>query len=463
MYSEASSALKDQIQKGQNAGSNISPLQEEKARVDRDNQKLGVSSGLVELGSGLVGLVNMKKAIKESNSKSKTAGALYEGVESAQKSFAGVAKVVDNSAKLEGNEEGVGASEAVAGYSGSIGDALSAIKSAFFMVKSVYGLFKEFYSNEGISKKEAFKGSLEALQNGLEAAQSAVKTVKSILEILESGVGKLTEAIPGISLAISGVKITVKVFNMMQWRLAKNKMSEIKQSFKTKYANSGMVKKNNYTLFGKSIHKSNGTDKSQINIRRQELLQIVDPSNTSSTDVQKKDAQDELDDIQNYELAKEMKNINSKRLNRAGIEAGLEMANIAGDIATLSGAGSAVGISLKAAASGTKTGMSLFRRIKQYGRDKAAKNGPSSAWSGVFNADKSSDKKHGKRSKDADLILDLVAKLPEKTDTAEEKAQYQRVLNYIEATGCSTKALFRINGDIDKQRELLMDSMKQRD
>ncbi|MFC4307172.1 hypothetical protein [Cohnella boryungensis] len=462
-YQGASDDLKDQIKDGSEQGSDVSSQKVEKAKIDRQNQKLGVASGLLEVGSGFVGLINMKKAIEESNSKAKTAGALYEGLESTQKSFSGVAKVVDNAAKLDGHDKGTGASEAVAGYSGSVGDALSSIKSAFFMVKSVYGLFKESFSDEGIAKDDAIKGGLEALHNGLEAAQSAVKTVKSILEILESGVGKLTEAIPGIGIAISGVKITIKVFDMMQWHASKQKMTTIKRDFKTKYANSDMVKKNSYTLFGRVIHESQGTDKAKIDDRRKALMDVMDASNSSSTEAEKQEAQSELDHIQNYELAKEMKSINQKRLTRAGIEAGLEMANLAGDIATLSGAGSAVGISLKAAASGTKAGMGLFRRIKQYGRDKAAKSGEDSVWSSLFDADKSSDKKHAKRAKDADLILDMVAKLPERDDTDEAINQYRRVLNFIEATGCSTKALFKLNGDIDKQRELLMESMKQRD
>jgi len=462
-YQDMSDDLKDRIKKGEKSGQDVSEQKGEKAKIDRENQKLSVASGLLDVGSGFVGLINMKKAISESKSKAKTAGALYEGVESTQKSFTGVAKVIDNAAKLEGNENGTGASEAVAGYAGSIGDALAAIKSAFFMVKDIYEVFKECFSEDGITKEDAIKGGLSALHNGLESAQSAVKTVKSILEILESGVGKLTEAVPGIGIAISGIKITIKVFDMMQWHASKEKMTTIKRDFKAKYANSDMVKSNNYTLFGKTIHQSLGTNKEKIDERRTQLMDIIDTSNQSATEDEKKAAQSELDDIQNYELAKEMKSINQKRLTRGGIEAGLEMVSMAGDIATLSGAGSAVGISLKAAASGAKVGMGLFRRLKQYGRDKASAKGPDSAWSSVFNADKSSDKKHAKRANDTDLILDMVGKLPEADDTDEAKKQYQRVLVYIEATGCSTKALFEANGDIDKQRELLMEAMKQRD
>ncbi|MFB9274292.1 hypothetical protein [Cohnella cellulosilytica] len=467
-YQDISDGLKDRMEKAEEAGEDTSSLKADKAKVDRENQKLSVASGVLDIGSGFVGLINMRKAIKEADGKAETAGALYEGLESVQKAFAGAAKITDNAAKLEGSEEGVGSSEAVSGYGGSVGDALAAIKSAFFLVKDIYSLFKECFSEDGIAKEDAVKGGLSALQNGLESAQSAVKTVKSILEVMESGVGKLTETIPAIGIAISGIKVTIKVFNMMQWNASKQKMTEIKADFKQKYSQDkykhlGIVKDNTYTLFGKTIHQSKGTDKTKIDDYRRELLDIVDDSNTSATEEAKKQARDELNDIEHYEIAKEMKSINQKRMTRAGIEAGLEMVSMAGDIATLSGAGAAVGISLKAAASGAKTGLSLFRRVKQYGRDKAAKSGPDSAWSSVFNAEKSSDKKHAKRANDADLILSMVAKLPESDDTIEAKGQFQRVMYFIEATGCDKKALFKANGEVGKQRELLMEAMKSRD
>ncbi|MBD2846514.1 hypothetical protein IDH44_15035 [Paenibacillus sp. IB182496] len=462
VYDDLSDSLKDSIEEGEKNQQDVSKLKDDKARADHQNQRLGVAAGLLDVGAGFIGLLNMKKAIKESKNRSETAGALYEGLESGQKVFSGVANVVDNAAKLEGHEDGIGSSEAVAGYSGSIGDALSSIKSAFFMVKSIFELYREANSNEGLSKKELFRGGLDVVQNGLEAASSAVKTVKSILEILESGVGKLGQVIPGIGIAISGIKLTIKVYNMIQWNTSRGKMTQIKRDFKTKYASSGVVVHKSYSLFGRRLHESQGTNKLLLEQRKNELAAILDPAN-AATDAEKEQAELELNDIEDYSLAKEMKNINQKRMTRAGIEAGLEMATIAGDIATLSGAASAVGVSLKAAAGGAKVGMGLFRRMKQFGRDKAAKQDSSRVWSAVFNAEKSSDKKHNRRSRDAELILNMVSKLPDRANTEEERGQYKRVLNYIEATGCSTKALFRENGDVIKQRELLIEAMKKRD
>jgi len=137
---------------------------------------------------------------------------------------------------------------------------------------------------------------------------------------------------------------------------------------------------------------------------------------------------------------------------------------MAGDIATLSGAGSAAGVSLKAVASGTKVGMSVARRLKQYGRDKAAASSADSTLRKVFNADKSSSNKHSKRNKDIDMIFSMVTKLPEfdAADAAVLK-QYQRVENYITAAGCNTKELYKLNGNVEAQRELLLEAMKKRE
>lgn len=458
---DASGKLKDKIKDAADTGVDDTASKEQKGKIDREDQKLGTATGLMDAGSGFIGLYGMKKSLAEAKSGSDKAAAVYSGVESTQKVVAGTSAVIDNAAKLNGSEKGVGASEAVAGYAGSIGDALASIKSAFFAVKGVFELFKEHFAGDGVSKGEAFRGGVEAIQNGLESAQSAVKTVKSILEIMELGTGKLAEVIPGLGIAISGVKITIKVYDMIQASIAKEKMTAIKRNFKEKYSDKadarpedkkGIVKENKYTMFGKTLWTSKGTDKEKLAARREALKAKADKT---------ADEEAEINDIQEYELAKEMKYINQKRLNRGGMQIGLEMMSMAGDIATLSGAGSAVGISLKAAAAGTKAGMGIARRIKQYGRDKAAKEG--GAWSSVFNAEKSSDKKYERRSKDAELILEMIAKLPDNVSDESAKKQYMRVEQFIEASGCSTKALYKLNGNIDEQRKLLMESMSKRE
>ena len=107
--------------------------------------------------------------------------------------------------------------------------------------------------------------------------------------------------------------------------------------------------------------------------------------------------------------------------------------------------------------------MGVYYRVKQYGRDRAAKADSWAITKKVFDAEKSSDKKYEKRVKDTDVIFQMIAKLPDyNAQDPKIVISYKRVENYIAATGCELKALYRLNGKIDEQRELLMESMKKR-
>lgn len=158
-----------------------------------------------------------------------------------------------------------------------------------------------------------------------------------------------------------------------------------------------------------------------------------------------------------------LKSINEKRLTRGAIKVGLEMVNIAGDIATLSGVGAEAGVPLKAAAAGVSASMAVARNAKQLGRNITAKTGEHNVMRKIFNADKSSAKKTEKRDQHATLIMQMIADLPE-FDAGKETIveQYQRVEDFISASGISPAALYRLNGKPKKQRELLMDGMKKR-
>jgi hypothetical protein len=452
---DASGSLKDEIKKiekskGKDAAE-ADPLNEKKGKIDEEEAKFGVASSVFDTIGGIAGLVGLVKTFKEADSGSKKAAAATETVEAVQKTFSGVANMVDYSAKVSGKEDGVGDSSAVAGYAGSVGDGIAAIKSAFFAVKKIFELFRENAGEKGLTDGEKFRGGMEVLNQGLQSAQSAVKTVKSILEVLELGTGNLAKVVPGIGIAISAVKITIQVYDMIQSNVSRMQMTDIKRDFKEKYkANTKVVVDKSSNWFG----AKSGTDKKELAKRKAELEAKPVP-----TPLEK----EELSDIKEYELALEMKYINQKRLTRAGISLGLEMLSMAGDIATLSGAGAAAGVSMKAIAGGAKVGMSVARRVKQYGRDKAAQAPADSAWRSVFNADKSSQNKHDKRNKDVDVIFSMVRNLPEYTDDEAVQKQYQRVEIFIQASGCSTKELYKLNGDVEKQRELLMESMKKRE
>lgn len=434
-------------------------------KLGSDSDKVGVAGSVTGfLGGGLGGLMAMKKGVSAYRSTTMTTGekaeaiggASAEGVESAHGMFDGIAGMIDGGAKVSGKEDGIGASEGVSDWSGSVGDAIGAIKEAFFTVKDIYDMFKEGFSTEGITADEVVRGTLSAVGHALLSAQSVVKTVKSILDILKLGTGALGTAIPAIGIAISGIEITLKVYEMIKSTINNYRMTQIKRDFKKKYANSSYIKEESkLQVRGRTLWTGNkGVHMDKLGVRRDALK-----GSASITD----DEQQELNDIREYELARSMKEINNKKLVRAGIQVGLNMVNIAGEIATLSGVGAKVGLPLKAIAAGAGVSMSIARTVKQAGRDRAAKAGAWGITKAVFDAEKSSDKKHAKRVKDADVIMNMISELPEFDGSEGVKQQYQHVENFITASGCSPKALYRLNGDPSKQRDLLVEAMKKRE
>ncbi len=446
---------------------------DEKESLERENATVGVASSAGTLaGAGLEGLIGLRKIIKSAKSTDKEtdekAFDITEGVldtASGTSGFVeGVSGLVNDIGTLKGAE--LSKAEAVSDWSGSVGEAIGAIKSAFFAVKDIYELVKKALSDEGASLDETVEGGLSAVHNLLEAAKSGVETVKSILEILKMGTGELSKVIPGLGIAVSGISITVKVYNMIKASISQREMTTIKRDFKSKYLEKhkaehgdsykekSYVKENNYSIGGFSLRSSTGTDKEKLADRVNELSAKQDRT---------PDEDAELKDIQEYQLAKEMKYINSKRLTRGTIQVGLEMTNIAGEIATLSGVGAQVGIPLKAAASGVGVSMSIARKVKQYGRDRASQQGAWGITKSIFNAEKSSDKKQAKRIEHANMILEMIEQLPEYSLDDKVQKEYRQVERYLAATGTSIRELHRKNGDVSEQRKLIVENMAKRE
>lgn len=179
------------------------------------------------------------------------------------------------------------------------------------------------------------------------------------------------------------------------------------------------------------------------------------------------------DDLEEIDLAKELKSGNRKRIVRQSIHLGTELTKIAAEIATLSGAGAHAGIALKASAAGVDVSLPFFRALKQYGRKKAAKNQAKGKQGGLsqslFNADKSDMAKLSERKRHTLTIFKMVNNLnndipaPGTAPTEEQSKKIKRVQVFIEATGCDTQQLYRLNGDPEKQAALILQSFYKRE
>ncbi|MDR6883769.1 hypothetical protein [Bacillus sp. 3255] len=425
-------------------------------------------------------------------------------VEASGKMVSGSAGLVDNAAKSTGHEDGVGASSSVSDYTGTVGEAISAVKSTIMAVKAIYDMYSKHSEDGGLDNPQKAKGVIEIVSNAIQAAQSGLKVAKGIMEIMETSTASLTTVIPGVSIAVSGVKIAIKTVDVIKAGLNRSAMTTLKRSFKDKHAGASYIK-------AKRWFRNAGVDKEKLKLHKQAL-----ETRKAQGDAQ---AEQELEEITQYELAKEMKNINVKRTNRGGLQIGIELTKIAGDIATLTGVGAQVGTPLKIVAAGVGAAMPVARSLKQAGRDRAARPGAWGITKAVFNADKSTGKKLERRGKDADLIMHMIRTLPALTPAAAPAApapavqapatpapatatpapatatpasataapasataasptaapaapagpdpavlaRYQQVRDYVEAAGVSLPALEKFKGDPDKLRSRLIEAMGQRE
>lgn len=349
----------------------------------------------VGAADALAGFIGMVKGYKSHQEKKRWSSRL-DMLEGAAKVAGGTTKTIDSIAKAEGHSQGTGASDIAGKWTGSLGDGISAIKETFGTVKTAYNLYEKSQQNK-LSSTEKFKGSMEVVTGTLKGAAAAVKSVRGFLEITKGGVSAgLTATLPVLTTAISIARIIMKVYDTIM---------------------------------------------AMANIERMEAQE-----NQSTDPAEKK-------------LAEEMKYVNQKRRNRAGLQIGIELNKIAGDVATLSGAGAAAGIPLKAVAASAEVGMVGARTVKQFGRDKG--------WAG-FNADKTTAKKIERRQNDAQLMMTMVNQLPtlpQRTDPtyAATVAQYKRVEALILATGVDMEALYELNGHGDEQFKLLVEAMAKRE
>jgi hypothetical protein len=375
-------------------------------------------------------------------------------IESSGKMVSGSAGLVDKAAKSTGKDKGVGASSSVSDYAGTVAEAISAVKNTIMAVKGIYDMYSKSSENGGLDKGEKARGTIEIISNAIQAAQSGIKVAKGIMEIMETSTASLTAVIPGVSIAVSGVKIAIKTVDVIKAGLNRSAMTTMKRDFKGKAGNADVLKEKRWYTRNAGVDKAKlATKKAQLNAD----IASGDPAKVAA-------ANQQLDEIAQYELAKEMKNINVKRTDRGAIQIGLELTKIAADIATLTGVGAQVGTPLKIVATGIGAAMPIARSLKQAGRDRASKAGAWGITKAVFNADKSTEKKLEKRAHDTDLIFDMFSKLPVYVETDQAVvARYRQVESFVEAAGVSIQALYQFESDPAKLKGAIVEAMGKRE
>lgn len=420
--------------------------------------------------------------------------------------------------------EGIGQSDLGAKVAGAVADGINSVKSFVETIKRIYDLHQSIHSDAGASTGEKVKETMEIISSLLDGVASTLKVVNGFLDAFAGGLNAgLTNAVPGLTIAISGAQIAIQVYNIIRAQRQSANMDKIMKQFARKTGASRTVMKKEGFLFMKEdvlrekidygrIDKieeasqkliDKGGDLSQLTDAE---VRLLNQQNISGNDnnANKEKAEALNYEVSEYHMAVEMKEFSTKRTKRSSMKIGIELVKIAGDIAMLSGVGAVAGVPLKILAAGFEVGTGLFRSIKQWGRNKAAsknkkrteaqtaldsinagtstevftsedtkneriadlkktiKDNELGWFTKNFNADKSSEAKIVKRKKYADMIIDMIKGLPA-TVQPDNKDKFRRVEMFITAAGCSTNALYRLNGKPKEQRDFLIESMGERE
>ncbi len=408
---------------------------------------LQATAGIAGTGSGLLGMFMAGQAIFSSDSEAADrVEGIFDILSSTSSTVEGLTTSINtwasNGSDLANNTESVGS------YAGTVADAINAFKEFIFIIKDVYEAYQEAKTESGTSGQEKFEQGAGVVERLLEGAASTVSTVKGALELAEKSIGGLGEAVPALSIAFSGAQIAMKVYHMVVAGKSKSSMREKKHALRKKYQSTAT--KTQTSKIGSAAKQV--TDPAKIEIRQYDLIAELaalkidlareqDPQKKAEIeeDINKKQA--EFDGLEELLFVKEMEYINKKRMVRGGFKIGIELVKIAGDISTLSGAGAVAGVPLKAFAAGADVSASIFRKIKQSGRDKAAKN-PNSKYNSVFNASKSTDNKKDKRRSDAKFIMKQIFNLPAPGDP-KHKGAITRIESFMSAAGAHPKSVYR--------------------
>jgi hypothetical protein len=501
----------------------------------QDTSKLDISGGAVSTAGGILGMaLSIRDLISSEKGWMDWLSTVWTGLLTAGKLTSNISKIVAGAAE---NKDAKGVSD----WSGSFTGAFETLAGGVQTIKSVIDLIKMWSSDDNYGKEEYAKMSYQITAGALNTARGVVDTVKSFIEIFEGGVEGLSQAIPGLDIAISATKMIVEGYYLatsaFHWSKMKkesakleaglagnkggsDKISKAKKSYQEKRAEISNLETRKLSKTAK-----NDARQEQINSIQEEERSLNAQLQTTSDAKQRKAIQEKLDklkskrkdieklvqttqgkitgaaaeidqknqemtayaassgisqdDVAELELAEELRSGNRKRIIRQSIHLSTDAAKIAGSIATLTGAGAAAGVALKASAAGVELSLPFFRSLKEFGRKKAAEyqakgeTGGFTQW--MFDANKSSGAKLDARKRHTATIFGMVSRLNKLilngNEKPEEKAAKVKQLNdnvmrvetFIQASGCSPTALYRLNGKPQEQASLLLQSLYKRE
>ncbi len=433
--------------------------------------------------TGVTGLLGLAKAFKDAGDpdtkKSDIFLAVLSSAEGTSKTGESVSKLVSTFSKADSSQQQTSAKfgSAFEGY----GAGFSSLKSGFDTMRGLVKIVKDFKEGD---TREAAKEALRVAERALSTAKSVMLSIKAFTELVLGSIGGgFMSAIPGLDIAISAVKLIQHGYYLVQSWYYKHKISaRLEQK---KQAN-GAIEENAENFRLANAEKANREEvlretqarlaairkKPEKKQNKKELARL-EQRETDLTEAINDHEEPELtggvtrDEVADYSLLKELRDANMKRIVRQAIHITTDMANIAGAIAILTGAGAAGGAVTKGAAAAVELALPAVRKAKQMARNKAARQeakGQHSNWLlSKANTSKSTAAKTKWREEQIKTVYRKIADLADK-DPVADKGEFKSVELYLGAIGVNEHKLYKkARKDPQKAFEMLVEAIAQRE
>ncbi|NJL14334.1 MAG: hypothetical protein HC913_15875 [Microscillaceae bacterium] len=331
-------------------------------------------------------------------------------------------------------EEGMGKDNpVVSNVLGAVGKGIGAVKGIIELIKQIKSFKEAVESDDPASNK--FKAGLELAGKIGEAGKGVAEVVSSVYKALSiAAPGALEQAIPGFSIVIAAIDIIKQGMDMVQAIKSYRAMSSLKGDLTNELKTQSV----DVFLPDQVFRSKNRTDEAK-------LKQVAESTTNPQAGL-----------AQQFDLTRELKKVNRKRIIRMSLLIAADAASIAGEIATLTGLGGGAGLGLKLGAIGLKGGMKIARIVKQKFRD-----------SGYGDQSKTSKAKHDTRVKHIKLIFKMIDTHATQHATTPSSAAAQKseqtIKAIVEAVGVGYSTLMKYKTTPDKAAKLLYTALKKRE
>ncbi|BDD11350.1 hypothetical protein FUAX_37820 [Fulvitalea axinellae] len=314
--------------------------------------------------------------------------------------------------------------EAVSEYCGAISSVLGVISPIIAVFKQAAKVKSCFSDDEEVFTTGDKAREVITLGRTLASAGRAILVAtKDVMGLVTKIPGPLKSAVPGLSIVIAAIEIALRSLDL--WRDVRNYMSMGRSKDRMRKS-----------LSASDSFEGLFTEKGATNT---ETLRRMSTGSKSSYTLSSM--------AQEYELVRDLKKVNRKRIIRESMRIAIAGMNLTADALKIAGVSAQAGLALNISSSVLGTGSTAFRKVKQKWHDK-----------GYGNQEKTSRAKDKARIRQVRVIFRMISSLD-----SEDTVKASEVASYIRASGCSVQKFVRHKDKTKGRVKMLYGALKKRE